>query len=149
DYSTDKILKLPMKEMEEILKDITTFWSSGELFTKYELITKRGILLYGPPGGGKTQIIKLITKHLIEDEKGVVFKIETPNNVYNFQEFMQSTYRLIEKDRKIVVIIEDIDGLMESDRSVETTLLNILDGTNHMNNTVYLATTNYPEKLED
>lgn len=148
-YSTDKVLKLPMPETEAILKDITTFWQKEEAFKRYELTFKRGVLMYGTPGGGKSHIIQLIVKHLIEEEKGVVFKIEAPNDVETFQGFMQSTFKSIEPDRKIVVIIEDIDGLFHAGKTTETILLNILDGMGQMDNVVYLATTNYPEELAE
>ena len=148
-YNTDKVLRLPMPETDQIVNDITTFWTKKEDFARYELTFKRGILMYGVPGGGKSHIIQLIVKHLIDQEKGVVFKIEAPNDVDTFQGFMQTTFKIIEPDRKIVVIIEDIDGLFHASKSTETTLLNILDGMGQMNNVVYLATTNYPEELAD
>jgi hypothetical protein len=148
-YSTDKIFKLPMPEMDMIIKDITTFWQKEAVFKEYELTFKRGVLMYGAPGGGKSQIIKLIVKHLIEKERGVVFKIEAPSDVENFHQFMQSTFKPIEPNRKMVVIIEDIDGLFHAGKSTETILLNILDGMGQMDNVVYLATTNYPEELAD
>jgi SpoVK/Ycf46/Vps4 family AAA+-type ATPase len=105
--------------------------------------------MYGAPGGGKSHIIQLVIKHLIEKEKGVVFRIESPDDVETFHSFMQTTFKPIEPSRKIVVIIEDIDGLFQSGKSTETILLNILDGMGQMNNVVYVATTNYPEELAD
>lgn len=148
-FSTDKILRLPMPEMDDILSDITTFWKKEEDFKKYEFTYKRGILMYGAPGGGKSHIIQLIVKQLIEVEKGIVFKIEAPSDVENFANFMQSTFKPIEPGRRIVVIIEDIDGLFHSGKSTETILLNILDGMGQMDRIVYLATTNYPEELAE
>jgi energy-coupling factor transporter ATP-binding protein EcfA2 len=146
-YITDKIYKLPMPEMDMIINDITTFWAKEADFKRYGLTFKRGVLMYGAPGGGKSHIIQLIVKHLIEHEKGVVFKIESPNDVETFHSFMQSTFKKIEPNRRIVVIIEDIDGLFHAGKHTETILLNILDGMGQMDNVVYLATTNYPEEL--
>lgn len=148
-YTTDKIYKLPMPEMDMIIKDITTFWAKEDDFKRYELTFKRGVLMYGAPGGGKSHIIQLIVKHLIENEKGVVFKIESPSDVETFHSFMQSTFKPIEPKRKLVVIIEDIDGLFHAGKHTETILLNILDGMGQMDNVVYLATTNYPEELAE
>jgi len=148
-YSTDHVLVLPMPETQQILKDINTFWTKEDAFKRYGLTFKRGVLMYGTPGGGKSHIIQLIVKHLIDNEKGVVFKIETANDVETFHTFMQSTFKLIEPTRRLVVIIEDIDGLFQSGKSTETILLNILDGMGQMDNVVYVATTNYPEELAD
>jgi len=148
-YITDNILELPMTETGDIIKDITTFWDNEDKFHEYGLTYKRGVLMYGPPGCGKSHIIQLIIKYLINDQKGVVFKIETADDVQNYSNFMQSTFKIIENNRRIVTIIEDIDGLFQSGKATETLLLNILDGMGHMDNIVYVATTNHPEELED
>lgn len=148
-YSTDKVLELPMPETKQIIKDITTFWKKEDDFKRYGLTYKRGVLMYGPPGCGKSHIIQIIIKYLIEQEKGIVFKIEAAEDVERFSAFMQTTFKPIEPNRRIVVIMEDIDGLFHSGKTTETILLNILDGMGHMNNVVYLATTNYPEELAD
>jgi SpoVK/Ycf46/Vps4 family AAA+-type ATPase len=148
-YSSDKVLKLPMPETESILKDITSFWSKRAAFDRYEMTFKRGILMYGTPGGGKSHIIQLIVKELIDEQKGVVFKIEAPSDVEMFHGFMQTTFKVIEPDRRIVVIMEDIDGLFHAGKQTETILLNILDGMGQMDNVVYVATTNYPEELAE
>jgi SpoVK/Ycf46/Vps4 family AAA+-type ATPase len=148
-YTTDNVLELPMPETQAILKDITGFWTKEQEFKKYGLTFKRGVLMCGPAGCGKSHVIQLIIKYLIEREKGVVFKLETPQDVETYSNFMHSTFKIIEKTRRIVTIIEDIDGLFHAGKATETLLLNILDGMNHMDNIVYLATTNYPEELAE
>jgi len=45
--------------------------------------------------------------------------------------------------------MEDLDGLANNSKNTETTLLNLLDGINQINNVVYLGTTNYPERLQE
>lgn len=149
DYTTDNVLELPMPEIKQIIKDILTFWKNENNFKRYGLTYKRGIIMYGPPGCGKSHVIQLIIKYLIEQEKGVVFKIESAHDVERYSNFMHSTFKMIEKTRRIVTIIEDIDGLFHSDKATETLLLNILDGMNHMDNIVYVATTNYPQELQE
>lgn len=148
-YTTDNILKLPMPEIGKVMKDITTFWKKEEAFKRYGLTYKRGVLLYGPPGCGKTHLIQLIIKELIEQQNGIVFKIESGEDVERYSIFMQSTFKIIEPKRRIVTMIEDIDGLFHSGKATETLLLNILDGMNQMDNIVYVATTNYPEELAE
>lgn len=148
-YTTDNILELPMPEIGKVMKDIKTFWKKREAFKRYGLTYKRGVLLYGPPGCGKTHLIQLIIKELIEVEKGIVFKIENGDDVERYSKFMQSTFKVIEPNRRIVTMIEDIDGLFHSGKATETLLLNILDGMNQMDNIVYVATTNYPEELAE
>jgi hypothetical protein len=59
--------------------------------------------------------------------------------------------RNIEGDRKIIAVIEDIDNFVGDgtrSSSLDTLLLNILDGNYKMSNVVIIATTNYIERLE-
>ena len=55
-------------------------------------------------------------------------------------------FREIEPLRPLVVILEDIDTII--DRFGESEVLSILDGESQVENVVFVATTNYPEKLD-
>ena len=47
------------------------------------------------------------------------------------------------------MVIEDIDNIVTQGHGLLSALLNVLDGVNQIDNVVYLATTNYPEKLQE
>lgn len=145
---TDELFELPSPEIQSILDDIKIFFDKKETYKKYNFVHKRGILLYGQPGCGKSGIIQLCTKNLIEKNKGIVINIKGEDDFNYFIDFI-STIRSIEKDRPIIVIMEDIDSLVANDRNATSKLLNILDGVKQVDNIVYIATTNYPEKLEE
>lgn len=148
-YFSDEILNLPLYQLKEIITDISTFWDKKELFKKYGYTHKRGILMYGKAGCGKSFAIQLIIQNLIHKQKGVVIKIENSTDLTYFNRFFNQKLRIIEPNRKVVVVIEDIDGLISTGSNTETLLLNLLDGINQSQNIVYLATTNYPDKLKE
>jgi SpoVK/Ycf46/Vps4 family AAA+-type ATPase len=104
--------------------------------------------LYGDPGCGKSGIIQLCIKHIIEKKNGIVINIKDEDEIRYFSEFI-TTIKIIEPDRPLIVILEDIDSLAGEDRYSTTKLLNILDGIKQIENVVYIATTNYPEKLQE
>jgi hypothetical protein len=54
--------------------------------------------------------------------------------------------RAVEPNREMVVIWEDIDSVIE--RYGESEVLSVLDGESQIDNVVFIATTNYPEKLD-
>jgi SpoVK/Ycf46/Vps4 family AAA+-type ATPase len=51
----------------------------------------------------------------------------------------------MEPDRPMIVVLEDIDEII--DKHGEHAILSMLDGENQISNVVFLATTNYPERL--
>lgn len=148
DLNIDELYELPSPEIESILNDIKIFWKKRETYKEYNFVHKRGILLYGDPGCGKSGIIQLCVKDLIENENGIVINIKEDEDFKAFVDFVP-TIRSIEPDRALIVILEDIDSLAGEDRYSTTKLLNILDGVKQIENVVYIATTNYPEKLQE
>jgi hypothetical protein len=144
----DELYALPSAEIIAILDDIECFWNRRAIYREYNFVHKRGILLYGEPGCGKSGIIQLCVKHIIEKKGGIVINIKDEEEVKMFSEFI-STIKAIEPERPIITILEDIDSLAGEDRYSTTKLLNILDGIKQVDNIVYIATTNYPEKLQE
>jgi hypothetical protein len=146
--NSDELFELPSKEIIDIIEDISKFWANAEKYKQYNFVHKRGILLYGEPGCGKSGIIQLCTNHLIKNMNGIVINITNADAIEKYTEFIDSI-RLIEPNRPIIVILEDIDSIAGEERYNTSLILNILDGVKQIDNIVYIATTNYPEKLEE
>jgi len=143
----DKILRLPDDTLQLILNDIENFWTRKSIYREYDFVCKRGILLYGPPGCGKSTAIQLLAETLIKEYQGIVVNIPHPDSLDLFSDVMASL-KQIEPDKKFITIVEDIDNFV-SNRSVTTQLLNVLDGHMKLDDMVTIATTNYPEKLQE
>jgi len=145
---TDELFELPSDELQDIIQDIENFWERSNKYQEYGFLHKRGILLYGEPGAGKSGIIQLCTKHLIEKMNGVVINLSNGDQVDWYSKTMGS-FRSVEPNRPLIVILEDIDGIAGEGNWSTSMLLNILDGIKQIDNVVYIATTNYPEQLEE
>ena len=137
---TEGLLRFPQTNSEKIIQEIQKFWDREHYFRQYQLSYKRGIMLWGVPGGGKSCTIQMIMSDVI-DRKGVVIRFGTP---HLFSEGVR-IFREIQNDTPIVALMEDIDSTIE--RYNESEVLNILDGVDQIEKICFLATTNYPEKL--
>ena len=137
----DDLLILPDSASEEIINNIKQFWNKEETFRKLGFLWKRGILLFGPAGSGKTSTIQLIIKDIIQ-RGGIAVYVKEPKLTASGLEML----RKIEPTRPIIVVIEDIDALQQMHGEAE--LLAMLDGDLQIDNVVFIATTNYPEKLD-
>ena len=146
-FKTDELYHLPSYEIKDILEDIDNFWNRIDKYKQYNFIHKRGILMYGEPGCGKSGIIQLLSKQIIE-RNGIVINIKDEEDVEMFTKFIP-TFRKIEPNRPLVVLLEDIESLAGESRNQTSRLLNILDGVKQIEGVVYIATTNYPEKLQE
>jgi AAA+ superfamily predicted ATPase len=138
---TEDLIVFEEHETHKVVSEIKNFWGKEELFKLYNLPFKRGILLYGPPGCGKTCIIQILMRDII-NQGGICINFDDP---YNFQNGFKAIRR-IQKDTPIIAIIEDIDSMMKNYDASE--ILNILDGCGEIDKCVFLASTNYPERLE-
>jgi SpoVK/Ycf46/Vps4 family AAA+-type ATPase len=146
-FKTDELYHLPSPEITDILQDIENFWNRADKYKQYNFVHKRGILMYGDPGCGKSGIIQLISQKLIERD-GIVINVKDEDDVEKFTSFI-GTFRKVEPNRPLVVLLEDIDSIAGENRYQTARLLNILDGVKQIEGVVYIATTNYPEKLQE
>lgn len=137
---SEGLIKFPDTNSEKVVSEIQKFWERESVFVSYDLIYKRGILLYGPPGSGKSCTIQLIMEDVVQ-RGGIVIKFTDPHFFIDGMRLL----RQIQPTTPVVVIIEDIDSTLEIYN--ESDVLNILDGVNEVSKVVFLATTNYPEKL--
>ena len=138
--AADDLLELPDSVNASVLAAMGRFWASRDRYVKHGLLYKRGLLLWGPPGSGKTATVQLVIAQLLK-QGGIVVLADNPRLL----EILLAPIRQIEPARNLIVVLEDIDEIINSHG--EKSLLSLLDGEAQVDNIVYLATTNYPDRL--
>jgi len=134
----DTLYTLPRTATELVINELDLFWSKRSEFEKYGFIFKRGMLLYGPAGAGKTTLINLVSREAAHGRNAICLKM-----CPNIQNFISCVTLLREThSNPIVVFVEDVDCYSEDEK-----FLNLLDGSAQVDNVVYIATTNYFEDL--
>ncbi|QKS70005.1 ATP-binding protein [Paenalkalicoccus suaedae] len=134
----DVLLEAGLKE--EIYRSIDQFFlEDGSFFKTYDIPYKRGILLYGHPGNGKTTLVKSIAGSV--EAPVVYWQITEHTSSYTVMEVFQKVAKLT----PMVLVIEDLDSMPLDVRSV---FLNTLDGSTSKEGVFLVGTTNYPEKID-
>jgi len=137
--TTDALLRFKDSRYNETLNEISKFWKLKEKYADMGFPHKRGVLLYGPPGTGKSCLLKMVIEEMVGDGN-IVLKTRSPGTLMTGLKAL----REIEKDRKVLCILEDVDELC---RYNEHSILQLFDGDSTVDNVCYLATTNYIERL--
>lgn len=139
DLNTDKILRFEDSRYNEILREIDKFWGLKENYKNMGFTHKRGILLYGVPGSGKSCLLKIAMEDSVKNDNIVLIAKSGSMLAEGLTQIKD-----IEKKRKVLAIIEDIDEIV---RYNEHSILELFDGENQMDNILFLATTNYINRL--
>ncbi|KAF9534719.1 P-loop containing nucleoside triphosphate hydrolase protein [Crepidotus variabilis] len=139
----DVILKDEFKK--ELQKDVYGFFKSEAIYKELAIPWKRGLIMHGPPGNGKTISLKAIMKTC--EAKGFI-----PLYVKSFQSWRGeegSMTEVFNKARSLspcVVILEDLDSLI-NDRN-RSFFLNQLDGLEGNDGLLIIGTTNHFDRLD-
>lgn len=141
DLQVDDLIDFANSLPGKILDEIETFWTLGDTFRRYGYLHRRGYLLYGPQGSGKSSVVHQVVHRIISTGHVAVF-CEHPGFLTRAMEI----FRKIEPDRPLVCIFEDIDAIIEMHGDSE--LLAWLDGSHQIDKVINIATTNYPERLD-
>jgi len=135
---------------QNITERIDKFFNKLDVYRKHGIeIPKRGILLYGPAGSGKTTVLTKVGQQYCSDGKTAVIIWTTDKyEAYQVKDFIKR-FSYVNGVEKLILIVEDIGGVemdqvrMKSDSS----LLSLLDNQEKTFTlpVLILATTNFPE----
>ena len=123
----------------EIKSLVENFLSSKEFYLKNRIPWKRGILLYGYPGNGKTSIIRTIMS--CYNFKPVTIAPGVDDNA------VREAFSYAEEQSPALLYFEDLDSLLEKNVDISS-FLNLMDGISAKNGLLVVATANNIKKLK-
>jgi AAA+ superfamily predicted ATPase len=136
-------LILPPELKREIQDDFANFFASREMYERHHIPWKRGILLIGPPGNGKTHTVKA----LINQTKQPCLYVKSFKSCWGTDhDRIRAVFERARKTTPSIIVLEDLDSLIDDEN--RAFFLNELDGFAANTGVVVLATTNHPEKLD-
>ena len=127
-----------------------------ELFVRLGIEPHSGILLYGPPGCGKT----LLAKVLASESEATMYSINGPEIMNKYYGETEAKLRDIFKEAKenspSIIFIDEIDAIApkreeaygDVEKRVVAQLLALMDGLTDRGNVVVLGATNRPDSVD-
>ena len=127
-----------------------------ELFARLGIEPHSGILLYGPPGCGKT----LLAKVMASESEANMFSINGPEIMNKYYGETEAKLRDIFKEAKdnspSIIFIDEIDAIApkreeaygDVEKRVVAQLLALMDGLNDRGNVIVLGATNRPDSVD-
>lgn len=130
---------LPLESHKILVNDIRKFLGSKDVYDKLEFLYRRGYLLYGEPGTGKTAFIRnLVRQDMFSGSHIIWMNFIPPSNI---RQALSQTGTL-----KVLVMEELLQESGQLSYEMKQ-LLDFMDGEHTIANSISIATTNYPHFL--
>jgi len=137
---------LPPEMRQDIEEQAFSFFRSRHVYRRHDLRFQRGFLFVGPPGTGKTMMIRHLVRQCRHRFKlrTVALSMTRRTNDEKLEELFVRATRVA----PTMLILEDIDTLTRETAVTRAGLLAKLDGLQPRNGVLVLASTNSPEDID-
>jgi transitional endoplasmic reticulum ATPase len=144
------------RQMAQIREMIELPLRHPTLFKTLGVKPPRGVLLYGPPGSGKT----LIAKAVANETGAFFFLINGPEIMSKMagesESNLRKAFEEAEKNAPAIIFIDEIDSIApkrektngEVEKRIVSQLLTLMDGLKGRSNTVVIGATNRPNSID-
>lgn len=144
------------RQMAQIREMIELPLRHPTLFKTLGVKPPRGVLLFGPPGSGKT----LIAKAVANETGAFFFLINGPEIMSKMagesESNLRKAFEEAEKNAPAIIFIDEIDSIApkreksngEVEKRIVSQLLTLMDGLKGRSNTVVIGATNRPNSID-
>lgn len=131
-------------EMKDTIRhDFVQFLQSEDRYRRLGIAWRRGALMIGPPGNGKTHCVRALVKEL--DVSSLYVK-SLSHHYYTAEQMWEQVFDRARGLRPCILVLEDLDSLVNEEN--QSFFLNQLDGFEQNHGMIVLATTNHPDRID-
>ncbi len=159
--STEKILSWDdlggYDDIKEQLKNIEEIFKGNDVAYKYNLRAPKGILLFGPPGCGKTYIARILASTTLSNFQYVSAPDLLSKWLGESEQNLRDSFNLAKKSAPSIMFFDELDGLaFERSRTTDhpylstliSTFLQEISNLNEDDQVLVIGATNRPEDID-
>lgn len=126
----------------DIRTNVQAFFQSSERYQQLGIPHRRGFVFAGPPGCGKTLMLKTLAYNTPAKFITVLGTAKVSDDEISY------ALDLAKKLAPAVLLLEDLDRFVKCEHISLSHFLNLLDGLQALNGVLIIATCNHPEELD-
>lgn len=156
-------------QIEQIQDAVELPFLHPEVYLQYGLRPPKGVLLYGPPGNGKTLIAKAVAnslaQHMTEGDSSYFLNVKGPELLNKFvgeterqiRQIFEQARRAASSGRPVIVFFDEMEALFRTrgtgvssdmESTVVPQLLAELDGVEGVENVIVIGASNREELID-
>lgn len=139
---------LPPAMKQNLIDDVQSFFDNRSLYQDFAVPWKRGVILHGVPGNGKTLSIKALMASLYARADPIPsLYVKSFERVCQTEQYaIRQIFQMARNMAPCLLIFEDLDSLLKDD--IRSYFLNEVDGLESNDGILMIGSTNHLDKLD-